>query len=150
MFDIIAFALASATTTPPYVVDECRGVLVYSDGSIVYSAKLSFDVPIHDDDFVLWKDVLFNAINNLQLRLYKPTVVASSSSSTSSSKLPIFYYIYGGDFSRGLGRLSKLSPGSGDDTNEDDFMAVKWLQAQAVLEEHDIWLTDMAETPTQR
>ncbi|XP_040999206.1 probable carboxylesterase 15 [Juglans microcarpa x Juglans regia] len=169
MSDIIASASASATTTPPYVVDECRGVLhVYSDGSIVRSSKPSFDVPVHDDGSVLWKDVVFDAINNLQLRLYKPAVVASSPSSTSGSKLPLFYYIHGGGFCIGSRawpncqnyclRLAselravvvspdyRLAPESRlPDTIEDGFMAVKWLQAQAVSEEPDTWLTDVAD-----
>ncbi|KAL7226296.1 hypothetical protein ACSBR1_021417 [Camellia fascicularis] len=81
-----------ATTSPPYEVDECQGVLrVSSDDSIVRSSKPSFNVPVHDDGSVIWKDVQFDSINNLHLRLYKPAT-------SSSAKLPIFFYIHGGGF----------------------------------------------------
>ncbi|KAE8692982.1 Thylakoid lumenal P17.1 protein [Hibiscus syriacus] len=85
-------AAIASITTPPYEVDECRGVLrVYSDGSIWRSSKPSFNIPIDDDGNVLWKDVVFDPQHDLQLRLYKPA-------SPSSAKLPIFYYIHGGGF----------------------------------------------------
>ncbi|WCJ40212.1 Arylacetamide deacetylase [Euphorbia peplus] len=72
---------------------ECRGVLrVFSDGSIWPSTQPSFKILVHGDGFVLWKDVVFDHANNLQLRLYR------LSNPSSSSKLPIFYYIHGGGF----------------------------------------------------
>ncbi|KAI4322506.1 hypothetical protein L6164_022194 [Bauhinia variegata] len=153
------------TTDSPYVVDECRGVLhVYSDGSIVRSSKPSFNVPELDDGSVLWKDVVFDPAHNLQLRLYKP----ADSSSLSHSKLPIFYYIHGGGFCIGSRtwpncqnycfRLAKelraviispdyrLAPENRlPAAIEDGYLAVKWLQAQAVADEQDAWLNDVAD-----
>ncbi|XVF47032.1 hypothetical protein PTKIN_Ptkin03bG0076500 [Pterospermum kingtungense] len=156
-------ASADSTTTPPYEVAECRGVLrVYSDGSIWRSSKPSFNAPVDDDGSVLWKDALFDPVHNLHLRLYKPA-------SVSSAKLPIFYYIHGGGFCIGSRawpncqnycfKLSlelqavvispdyRLAPENRlPAAIEDGFMAVKWLQAQALQAENpDPWLTDVAD-----
>lgn len=149
----------TSTTSLPY--EECRGVLrVYSDGSIVRSPKPSFDIPVHDDGSVAWKDVIFDHTHQLQLRLYKPAA--------SKSKLPIFYYIHGGGFCIGSRawpncqnycfRLAlslqavvvspdyRLAPEHRlPAAIEDGVAAVKWLQAQAVSEEPDTWLTDVAD-----
>lgn len=154
-----------SNTIPPHVVDDCRGVLhVYSDGSIVRSSKPSFEVPVNDDGSVLWKDVVFDAVNNLQLRLYKPADFSPSS----ASKLPVFYYIRGGGFCIGSRawpncqnycfRLAselravvvspdyRMAPESRlPAAIEDGFMAVKWLQAQAVSDGPDSWLTEVAD-----
>lgn len=152
-----------AAATPPYEVDECRGVLrVYSDGSIVRSSNPSFIVPVNDDGSVLWKDVIFDATHNLQLRLYKPA------STPTRAKLPIFYYIHGGGFCIGsrswpncqnycfklaleleaviISPDYRLAPENRlPAAIEDGYMAVKWLQSQAVAEEPDRWLTDVAD-----
>lgn len=157
----------SSTTAgaTPYEVDECRGVLrVYSDGSIRRSSKSSFDVPVNDDGSVAWKDVVFDPVNDLRLRLYKPADAASP-----SEKLPIFFYIHGGGFCIGSRawpncqnycfRLAlelravvvspdyRLAPENRlPAAVEDGFAAVRWLQAQAVAgEERDRWLTDVAD-----
>ncbi|KAF7805776.1 putative carboxylesterase 15 [Senna tora] len=146
-----------------YVVDDCRGVLqVYSDGSIVRSSKPSFDVPVHDDGSVLWKDVVFDSAHNLQLRLYKPA------DSSSSSKLPIFFYIHGGGFCIGsrtwpncqsycfhlafklralvISPDYRLAPENRlPAAIHDGFTAVKWLQAQAMRDDPDTWLTEVAD-----
>lgn len=151
----------TAAAAAPYEVDECRGVLrVYSDGSIVRSSHSSFDVPVHDDGSVLWKDVLFDPRHDLQLRLYKPA--------SSSGKLPIFYYIHGGGFCIGSRtwpncqnycfRLAsqlqavvispdyRLAPENRlPAAIEDGYQAVKWLQAQALVENPDPWLTEVAD-----
>ncbi|KAF3439495.1 hypothetical protein FNV43_RR17773 [Rhamnella rubrinervis] len=155
--------MSSSTASAPYEVDECRGVLrVYSDGSIRRSSKPSFDVPVNDDGSVAWKDVVFDPLHNLQLRLYKPA------SSSSSSKLPIFFYIHGGGFCIGSRtwpncqnycfRLAldlqavivapdyRLAPENRlPAAIEDGFAAVEWLKAQAVAKEPDTWLTDVAD-----
>ncbi|XVE79147.1 hypothetical protein DITRI_Ditri14bG0034600 [Diplodiscus trichospermus] len=152
---------ASSGAPPFYEVDECRGVLrVYSDGSIWRSSEPSFNVPVDDDGSVLWKDVLFDPVHNLHLRLYKPAW-------PSSAKLPIFYYIHGGGFCIGSRtwpncqnycfRLAseleavvispdyRLAPENRlPAAIEDGFMAVKWLQTQALAENPDSWLTDVA------
>lgn len=160
--------IPSGTVTPPYVVDQCRGVLhVYSDGSIVRSPKPCFDVPVHDDGSVLSKDVVFDAVHNLQLRIYKP-VASLPSSAADPSKLPVFYYIHGGGFCIGsrtwpncenyclqlaselravvISPDYRLAPENRlPAAIEDGFMAVKWLQAQALSEEPDTWLTEVAD-----
>ncbi|KAK4492304.1 hypothetical protein RD792_003107 [Penstemon davidsonii] len=151
------------TSSPPHEVDECRGVLrVYSDGSIWRSNKPSFQVPIHDDGSVLWKDVVFDSKHNLQLRLYKPA------SPYTSSKLPIFYYIHGGGFCIGsrtwpncqnycyklaselqaviISPDYRLAPENRlPAAIEDGYKAVKWLQSQATGEVPDEWFTDVAD-----
>ncbi|XP_022753725.1 probable carboxylesterase 15 [Durio zibethinus] len=157
-----SMAVSASTTTPPYEVDECRGVLrVYSDGSIWRSSKPSFSVPVDDDGSVVWKDVLFDPVHNVHLRLYKPA-------SPSSAKLPIFYYIHGGGFCIGSRawpncqnycfRLAseleavvispdyRLAPENRlPAAIEDGSTAVKWLRAQALAENPDSWLTDVAD-----
>ncbi|KAL8094356.1 strigolactones hydrolase CXE15-like [Apium graveolens] len=151
------------TAITPYEVEDVRGVLhVYSDGSIVRSAKISFRVSVHDDGSVIFKDALFDAANNLHLRLYKPAT------SSSSAKLPIFYYIHGGGFCIGSRRWPncqnycfklasqlqaviispdyRLAPENRlPAAIEDGFMAVKWLQEQAVSKEPDVWFNDVAD-----
>ncbi|XP_016470910.2 strigolactones hydrolase CXE15 [Nicotiana tabacum] len=153
----------SSSAVQPHEVEECRGVLrVYSDGTIVRSSKPSFEVPIQDDGSVLWIDVVFDAMHNLQLRLYKPTFP------TSANKLPIFYYIHGGGFCIGsrtwpncqnycfklaselqaviISPDYRLAPENRLPTAiEDGYMAIKWLQDQAVSNEPDTWLTDVAD-----
>ncbi|KAI9194844.1 hypothetical protein LWI28_009606 [Acer negundo] len=156
--------MSSSTTSPlpPHqLVDECRGVLfVYSDGSIKRLSKPSFNVPVHDDGSVLWKDVLFDSVHDLHLRLYKPALA--------TAKLPIFYYIHGGGFCIGSRtwpnfqnyciRLAselqavvispdyRLAPENRLPLAiEDGMRAVKWLQAEAVSEEGDDWLREVAD-----
>ncbi|KAM7267603.1 hypothetical protein ACFE04_009769 [Oxalis oulophora] len=150
-------------SNPIYEVDECRGVLrIYNDGSIWRSPNPSFSVPVNDDGSVLWKDVVFDPNHNLQLRLYKPAAPRSS------SKLPIFYYIHGGGFCIGsrtwpncqnycfklasalqavvISPDYRLAPENRlPAAIEDGFMAVKWLKDQAVAENGDNWLTDVAD-----
>ncbi|XP_038900705.1 probable carboxylesterase 15 [Benincasa hispida] len=148
--------------TTPFEVDECRGVLrVYSDGSIVRSSNPSFNVPVFDDGSVLWKDLLFDPIHDLHLRLYKPA-------SISSSKLPVLFYIHGGGFCIGSRtwpncqnycfRLAaelpalvispdyRLAPENRLPAAIDDgFAALRWLQAQAESDHPDPWLADVAD-----
>lgn len=144
------------------VVDDCRGVLqVYSDGSIVRASRPAFNVPYHDDGTILWKDVVFDPANDLQLRLYKPA-------DSTGSKLPIFYYIHGGGFCIGsrtwpncqnycsqlacqlravvvapdyrLGPENRLPAAI-----EDGFTALTWLRDQAVSADPDPWLSHVAD-----
>ncbi|KAB2012766.1 hypothetical protein ERO13_D09G100100v2 [Gossypium hirsutum] len=155
-------AASASITTPPHEVDECRGVLrVYSDGSTWRSSKPSFNVPVNGDGSILWKDIVFDPVHDLQLRLYKPA-------SPSSPKLPVFYYIHGGGFCIGSRawpncqnycfRLAsnlqavvispdyRLAPENRlPAAIEDGFMAMKWLQSQALANNPDPWLTDVAD-----
>lgn len=146
----------------PYEVDDCRGVLkVYNDGSIWRSTEPSFKVPVVDDGSVLWKDVLFDELNNLWLRLYKPALAVGK-------KLPVFYYIHGGGFCIGsrtwpncqnycfklalalqaviVAPDYRLAPENKMPLAvEDGFASVKWLQSQAVVAEPDLWLVESAD-----
>lgn len=148
-------------TPPPQIVEECRGVLsVYSDGTIVRSANPSFPVPVRDDGLVEWKDVLFDPINNLSLRLYKPRCV--------TSKLPIFFYFHGGGYCIGsrtwpncqnycfrlASELSaiviapdyRLAPEHRlPAAIEDSITCLLWFQSQAADFNSDPWLSESAD-----
>ncbi|OWM73599.1 probable carboxylesterase 15 [Punica granatum] len=156
--------MAEPASVVPYEVEECRGVLrVFSDGSIVRSSKPGLNVPVVDDGSVLWKDVQFDPVHDLYLRLYMP-----AAPSPSSSKLPVFYYIHGGGFCIGsrtwpncqnycfklalelqavvIAPDYRLAPENRlPAAIEDGFTAMKWLQVQAVAEEPDPWLTEVAD-----
>ncbi|KAF6169899.1 hypothetical protein GIB67_034291 [Kingdonia uniflora] len=151
------------TSTHTYVVEEVLGVLrLYSDGSIVRSSKPLLDVPILDDGSILWKEVLFDATNNLHLRIYKPTP------SNITTKLPVFYFSPGGGFYMS----TRMWPNYQNDcfrlaselqaiviapdyhlapehrlpaAIEDSYTPVKWLKEQAVSENPDAWLNDVAD-----
>ncbi|CAI0541695.1 unnamed protein product [Linum tenue] len=152
--------------TTPTDFEDCRGVLrVYKDGTIWRSSQPSFNVPITPNAAVEWKDSVFDPTNNLQLRLYKPTSLPTTAATT---KLPIFYYIHGGGFCIGsrtwpncqnycfklatelqavvIAPDYRLAP---EDrlpaAIEDGYTALKWLQGQALAEEPDTWLTDVAD-----
>ncbi|XP_009406562.2 carboxylesterase 15 [Musa acuminata AAA Group] len=88
--------MASSFSSPPRVVDECRGVLrVLSDGAIVRSQNPSFPIPVVDDGSVEWKDALFSpAPHALHLRLYRPR----RSQAPGEGRLPVFFYFHGGGF----------------------------------------------------
>ncbi|KAJ4979685.1 hypothetical protein NE237_010465 [Protea cynaroides] len=144
-------------TTIPYVVEDCRGLIqLYSDGSIVRSSQPLRDIPVRDDGSVLWKDLLFDPVHDLHLRLYKPA-------SSTNTKLPIYYYIHGGGYCVGYRnwpnchnyclRLCselqaliispdyRLAPENRlPAAIEDGFASVRWLQAQAVSDNPDSWL----------
>ncbi|XP_051120906.1 probable carboxylesterase 15, partial [Andrographis paniculata] len=166
---ILPICIDQSTNTPNLIsstmaeVDDCRGVLkVYSDGSIWRSDKPSFQVPVFDDGSVVWKDVVFDAAHDLQLRLYKPAAAEAS------AKLPIFYYIHGGGFCIGsrtwphcqnyclklaaelhavvVSPDYRLAPENRlPAAIEDGYAAVKWLQGQAAADDPDSWLTDVAD-----
>ncbi|KAI9122374.1 hypothetical protein K1719_007063 [Acacia pycnantha] len=75
----------------PQVVEDCLGFLqLYSDGSIFRSDEMDFNVPLVDDNSVLFKDCLFQKRFNLYLRFFKPK--------SSSGKLPLIMFIHGGGF----------------------------------------------------
>nr|GME10327.1 probable carboxylesterase 15 [Ipomoea batatas] len=162
MSDAMAASASIAAAEPPHEVENCRDVLwVYSDGSIVRSSKPSFDVAVIDDGSVVWKDVTFDAVHGLQLRLYKPAKPAQA-------KLPIFYYVHGGGFcinSRTWPSCHnyclklaseipavivapdyRLAPENRlPAAIEDGLASVKWLRAEAASKEPDTWLTEAAD-----
>ncbi|WJZ92537.1 hypothetical protein VitviT2T_011525 [Vitis vinifera] len=145
----------------PHIVEDFQGVLrVYSDGSTLRSATLPLDIQVHDDGSVIWKDCCFHKGHNLQLRLYKP-----AAESNATSKLPILYYLHGGGFcvgsrtwpnchncclrlASGLCALVvapdyRLAPEHRlPAAMEDALTSLKWLQAQALSENCDAWLSD--------
>ncbi|KAL2328384.1 hypothetical protein Fmac_021811 [Flemingia macrophylla] len=153
----------SSSDSKATLVEECRGVLhVYGDGSIVRSSNPSFNVPVNDDGAVSWKDVVFDPVHDLQLRLYKPL------DSAAGSKLPVLFYFHGGGFCIGsrtwpncqnycfqlASRIRavvvapdyRLAPENRlPAAIEDGFLALKWLQAQAVSDEPDHWLHHVAD-----
>ncbi|XP_028071855.1 probable carboxylesterase 15 [Camellia sinensis] len=155
--------------TPPQVVEDCFGVLkLYSDGSIVRSPIIDYQIPINDDGSVVWKDSLFDKNHGLYLRLFKPTTTTNPSSSSSSSsspnkKLPIVFYIHGGGFCLGSRSFAnfhntchslafglkaivvspdyRLAPEHRlPAAIEDVYGALKWVQDQAVCESPDEWV----------
>uniref|UniRef100_A0A5B6ZQX4 Putative carboxylesterase 15 n=1 Tax=Davidia involucrata TaxID=16924 RepID=A0A5B6ZQX4_DAVIN len=145
----------------PHIVEDCRGILqLYSDGSIFRSTNIDFNIPVHEDGSVIWKDCPYDKNHNLYLRLYKPLSV-----SVSSNKLPIVFFLHGGGFcvgsrtwpnchncclrlSSGLRALVvapdyRLAPEHRLPAAMDDAAsAVKWLQSQAVSKNPDTWLSD--------
>ncbi|KAG9445218.1 hypothetical protein H6P81_016558 [Aristolochia fimbriata] len=154
-------------TSVPHEVENCRNTLrVFSDGSIVRSTQPSFNVPVHDDGTVVWKDVEFDPTHRLSLRLYKPA--PSPQSAGAAPKLPIFYYFHGGGFCIGsrawptcqnyclhLARELRAVVVAPDyrlapedrlpAALHDAFAAVEWLREQAAAEEPDAWLDGVAD-----
>ncbi|KAL3535990.1 hypothetical protein ACH5RR_004451 [Cinchona calisaya] len=156
----------------PQVVENIHGVLqVYSDGSIFRpkDSDINFNIPIHDDGSVVWKDCEFDSKNYLYLRLYKPT-----STSTPPTKLPVVYFLHGGGFCVGSRtwpnnhnaclRLAsglqavvvapdyRLAPEHRLPAAMDDALtSLKWLQAQAISGGgRDTWLHDDQEVDFDR
>ncbi|KAI9083029.1 hypothetical protein K1719_034933 [Acacia pycnantha] len=145
----------NSTPTPPRAQNASQ-----FNSSIVRSSKPSFNVIVHDDGSVLWKDVVLNLTYNLWHCLYKPADLSSS------SKLPIFYYIHGGGFcidSFTWPKFHKYCLRLASDLRvviiaqdyrlalenrlptamDDVFAAVKGLQAQATSDNRDLWLTEV-------
>lgn len=148
----------------PHVVEDLHGVVkLYSDGSIFRSNDINFNIPIHQDNSIVWKDCQFDKENSLYLCLYKPITT-----STPSTKLPVVYFLHGGGFcvgsrtwpnnhnaclrlASGLQALVvapdyRLAPEHRLPAAIDDVLtSLKWLQAQAVSDsspDHDPRLHD--------
>ncbi|RVW38480.1 putative carboxylesterase 15 [Vitis vinifera] len=124
----------------PHIVEDFQGVLrVYSDGSTLRSATLPLDIQVHDDGSVIWKDCCFHKGHNLQLRLYKP-----AAESNATSKLPILYYLHGAASASALAPPDyRLAPEHRlPAAMEDALTSLKWLQAQALSVNCDVWLSD--------
>ncbi|KAI8006119.1 Protein GLUTELIN PRECURSOR ACCUMULATION 3 [Camellia lanceoleosa] len=152
--------------TPPQVVEDCFGVLkLYSNGSIVRSPIIDYQIPINDDGSVVWKDSLFDKNHGLDLRLFKPTTTTNPSSSSSSpnKKLPIVFYIHDGGFCLGSRSFAnfhntchslafglkaiivspdyRLAPEHRlPAAIKDVYGALKWVQDQAVCKSPDEWV----------
>ncbi|XP_043702738.1 probable carboxylesterase 15 [Telopea speciosissima] len=155
--------MSNTTSTTPYVVDDIFGALqIYSDGSIARTKPQNLNVGVQEDGSVIWKDVTFDPIHGLQLRLYKPSSVITN------TKLPVCYYIRGGGFCIGSRTFPprqkycislaselqaivvsidyRLAPENRLPAAIDDAIAgVKWLQVQALSDNTDTWFTDVAD-----
>eukprot|EP01018_Ginkgo_biloba_P010857 Gb_19420 [translate_table: standard] len=143
------------------LVEDCRGVLqVYSDGTIVRSNKAALTVPIVDDGRVITKDIIYNEVLELELRLYLP--------SHCTTNLPIFLNFHGGGFCIGFRtnpnfdyschRLAdalnalvispdyRLAPEHRLPAAIDDgYCVLEWIRSQALGDKADPWMTNHAD-----
>uniref|UniRef100_A0ACD5UZU7 Uncharacterized protein n=1 Tax=Avena sativa TaxID=4498 RepID=A0ACD5UZU7_AVESA len=89
---------------PPYVVEDCRGILqLMSDGTVRRSAELPavFLRDIPDGDLgVEWRDVTYDQEHDLNARLYQPGHLGAAN----TARLPVVAYFHGGGFCIGSGR----------------------------------------------
>ncbi|CAN0927454.1 Probable carboxylesterase 15 [Linum grandiflorum] len=144
---------------PSRIVEDCGGVVqLFSDGTVFRLKHIDFNMPVVNDQSVVYKDFLFDEPRNLSLRLYKPTTALAK------KKFPILFFFHGGGFVVGsrdwpncqntCQRLAvglhavviapdyRLAPEHRLPAALDDGVtAVKWLQAQA-LKGGDGWLTE--------
>ncbi|KAK3121691.1 hypothetical protein QOZ80_8BG0658970 [Eleusine coracana subsp. coracana] len=92
-----ASSAITAADASPRVVEDCCGVLrVLSDGIVVRSAPpVADDVPV--DPSVEWKDVVYDAVLGLSLRVYRPAAAAVAGDGE-KLKLPFVVVFHGGDF----------------------------------------------------
>ncbi|GAB2262204.1 hypothetical protein Droror1_Dr00003201 [Drosera rotundifolia] len=154
----------TTTTPPPHVVEESHGVIrLYSDGTVVRSHNPAFSFPLIDNPAVTWTDVVYDATNDLKLRLYKPTSIPNT-----TTKLPVFYFIHGGGFCLGSRTWSnfhnfcvrlchelgvivvapdyRLAPETRLPAGiEDGVAAVEWLKGEAEKGAGDTWIGDVAD-----
>ncbi|KAF5750618.1 hypothetical protein HS088_TW03G00957 [Tripterygium wilfordii] len=142
----------------PRVVEDCMGVLqVLSDGTIFRSKDIYFNIPVMNDQSVIYKDCLFDKTYNLHLRLYKPKSIDTTTS------LPIVFFIHGGGFclgSRSWPNCHNFCVRLASDLNalvvapdyrlapehklpaaiEDGISAMKWVKDEGLGENGDAWL----------
>lgn len=137
------------------------GVLqLFSDGTVYRCSDIAFNIPIIEDNSVVFKDTIYEHKRNLSLRIYKPNTATSS-----TAKLPVVFYIHGGGFcvgsrlwpnchncclrlSSGLNAVVlspdyRLAPEYKLPAAIDDAVsAVEWLQREGLSENCDAWLRD--------
>ncbi|PUZ63386.1 hypothetical protein GQ55_3G063900 [Panicum hallii var. hallii] len=94
-----------ATTASPYVVEDCLGLLqVLSDGTVLRFPPPPFPAgDACDDGRVEWRDAVYDAGNNLGVRMYRPRrrVAADNKGAAGhkmKTKLPVLVYFPGGGF----------------------------------------------------
>lgn len=149
----------SPSTTPmgifpddpkPYVIEDCMGaVKLYSNGTVLRSNDTKFKSSYVQDQSVQYKDYLYDRINKLHLRIYKPI------SENPNPKFPVIFFIHGGGFCVGSFSWStshnpcirlastlkalvvsidyRLAPEKRlPAAMEDAFSAMKWLQRKAM------------------
>ena len=93
-----------ATSAAPYVVEDCLGLLqVLSDGTVLRFPPPPFPAgDAYDDGRVEWRDAVYDAGNNLGVRMYRPRrrVAADNKGAAGrkKTKLPVLVYFPGGGF----------------------------------------------------
>ncbi|CAL4903614.1 unnamed protein product [Urochloa decumbens] len=94
------------TAAPPYtyVVEDCLGLLqVLSDGTVLRFSPPPFPAgAAYDDGRVEWQDAVYDAGNNLGVRMYRPTTRSGAGAAAEHNKkkklLPVLVYFPGGCF----------------------------------------------------
>jgi acetyl esterase/lipase len=160
--------------SPPYVVEDCLGVLqILSDGTVkraqpplVLPDDDDAALPAADNAPVNWKDVVYDEANKLSLRTFMPNACAGDK----KGKLPVLVFFHGGgfvvgtfampDFHAACLRLAaelpavvlsvdyRLAPEHRLPAAHDDAdTLLSWLRAQAVPDSTsaDPWLAERAD-----
>ncbi|KAL0369464.1 UNVERIFIED_CONTAM: putative carboxylesterase 15 [Sesamum angustifolium] len=148
---------AASAPPPPHEVEVLGRVLrVYSDGSIWRSDKPGIEVPVNDGS-VLWKDVLFNATHNLhsgflrlpltklQFLLLPRRRLLHLFQDVAALPQLLFEAVLRAPSRDHLPDYRLAPENRLPAAIEDGYGAVKWLQAQAVAEEPDTWLTEVVD-----
>ncbi|CAL4896397.1 unnamed protein product [Urochloa decumbens] len=95
---------ASRQPSLPYVVEDCLGLLqVLSDGTVLRFSPPPFPAgAAYDDGRVEWQDAVYDAGNNLGVRMYRPTTRSGAGAAAEHTKkkklLPVLVYFPGGGF----------------------------------------------------
>ena len=91
-----------ATSAAPYVVEDCLGLLqVLSDGTVLRFPPPPFPAgDACDDGQVEWRDAVYDADNNLGVRMYRPNKKGAEAAAEhkTTTKLPVLVYFPGGGF----------------------------------------------------
>ncbi|RCV15805.1 hypothetical protein SETIT_3G087600v2 [Setaria italica] len=95
----------SLATAAPYVVEDCLGLLqVLSDGTVLRFSPPPFPAgDACDDGRVEWQDAVYDADNNLGVRMYRPrrrlcVSADKAAAEHKKKKLPVVVYFAGGGF----------------------------------------------------
>jgi acetyl esterase/lipase len=150
-------------TNEPYVVEDCRGILkLMSDGTVIRSDNPFVSITFPDDGSIESKDLLFDSVHSLHVRLYRPVETPPG------TKLPLITYFHGGGFCIGsrtwpnfhtaCRRLSaelsalvlsfdyRLAPEHRlPAAIEDAEAALLWLKSQCAGPNTDAWLAESAD-----
>ncbi|CAN6372432.1 unnamed protein product [Urochloa humidicola] len=89
----------TTSAATPYVVEDCLGLLqVLSDGTVLRFSPPPFPAGAAcDDGRVEWQDAVYDAGNNLGVRMYRP-VAAEHKKKKKKKLLPVLVYFHGGGF----------------------------------------------------
>ncbi|KAJ0266254.1 carboxylesterase 15 [Hirschfeldia incana] len=87
--------MGSLGEEPPRVAEDCMGLLqLLSNGTVLRSKTIDLitqQIPLVNNETVLFRDSVYHKTNNLHLRLYKPV-------SSSSRTIPVVVFFHGGGF----------------------------------------------------